>query len=269
MAEVAAARRPLPPPSSSSSLLPPPHRARPISLLAHATPQPARGRGREPRGSFGPPRRPSLLRCGFLRASASLLRRGFLRAATTSGGGTLSPLPRRRPSLPPPSYSLPELERIWASPSLLAGARADRHARRVRYARRGRHARHARRAPRRPCRPARRAPAPATAAASPAMPAAAAALAARATATPRAEDRGCGTGSVPGSLRPGSRPTAEVVAAAERRGALTGSGAAARGGGATAGGDDSPDSGDGDRGKGEAGVRRAARAGVGLGRAGR
>ena len=91
---------------------------------------------------------------------------------------------------------------------------------RVRYARRGRHARHARRAPRRPCRPARRAPAPATAAASPAMPAAAAALAARATAAPRAEDRGCGTGSVPGSLRPGSRPTAEVVAAAERRGPL-------------------------------------------------
>jgi len=58
MAEVAAARRPLLPPSSSSSLLPPPHRARPISLLAHATPQPARGRGREPRRSFGPPRRP-------------------------------------------------------------------------------------------------------------------------------------------------------------------------------------------------------------------
>ena len=132
MAEVAAARRPLLPPSSSSSLLPPPHRARPISLLAHATPQPARGRGREPRRSFGPPRRPSLLRCGFLRASPSLLRRGFLRAATTSGGGTLSPLPRRRPSLPPPSYSLPELERIWASPRLLAGARADRHARRAR-----------------------------------------------------------------------------------------------------------------------------------------
>ena len=51
MAEVAAARRPLLPPSSSSSLLPPPHRARPISLLAHATPQPARGRGREPRGT--------------------------------------------------------------------------------------------------------------------------------------------------------------------------------------------------------------------------
>jgi len=114
MAEVAAARRPLLPPSSSSSLLPPPHRARPISLLARATPQPARGRGREPRGSFGPPRRPSLLRCGFLRASASLLRRGFLRAATTSGGGTPSPLPRRCPSLPPPSSLL-----------LLAGARAD------------------------------------------------------------------------------------------------------------------------------------------------
>ena len=133
MAEVAAARRPLLPPSSSSSLLPPPHRARPISLLAHATPQPARGRGREPRRSFGPPRRPSLLRCGFLRASPSLLRRGFLRAATTSGGGTLSPLPRRRPSLPPPS-SLLLLAGARADlgiPSLLAGARADRHARRA------------------------------------------------------------------------------------------------------------------------------------------
>ena len=73
------------------------------------------------------------------------------------------------------------------------------------------------------------------------MPAAAAALAARATAAPRAEDRGCGTCSAPGSLRQGSRPAAEVVAAAERRGAMTGSGAAAHGGGATAGGDGSPE----------------------------
>ncbi|KAG2548310.1 hypothetical protein PVAP13_9KG160185 [Panicum virgatum] len=56
MAElVAAACRPLLPPSSS--LIPLPHRARPtISLLARATPHPARGRGREPRGGLGPPR---------------------------------------------------------------------------------------------------------------------------------------------------------------------------------------------------------------------
>ena len=204
MAEVAAARRPLLPPSSSSSLLPPPHRARPISLLARATPQPARGRGRgrEPRGSFGPPRRPSLLRCGFLRASPSLLRRGFLRAATTSGGGTLSPLPRRRSSLPPPSYSLPELERIWASPRLLAEARADRHARFL---------------------------------------AAPAVLAARAVPASRAMAIWPALPAVPSGSRTGPAPTAEVGTAVERRDATAGSRAVARGGGATAGGDDSPE----------------------------
>ena len=56
MAElVAAACRPLLPPSSS--LLPLLHRARPISLLTRATPHPIRGRGHEPRGGLGLPRR--------------------------------------------------------------------------------------------------------------------------------------------------------------------------------------------------------------------